>query len=156
MQQLSELERHLNTQERRFLLAHVEGASLTEAYLLLRPGIERESAKVLGCRMLKRIVRKASWSALLEEAGLGDARIMRGLEAALSATKKIFFEGKEIAEVPDNGTRMDALVLLADLLGRRKAELTVHQDVVTILPAPRPEEIPGEDEESAPASGETS
>jgi hypothetical protein len=137
----------LSMRERRFLFAVIGGATAAASYLALatKP-MDLEHARAPASRMFARIKGKLDWAALLEDAGLGELRILRELEAALNATKRIFFNGQQIAEVPDNAARIDALVLLADLLGRRKTQLDLHIDTVTVIPPPKPEGVPLDEE----------
>ncbi|HWP69363.1 MAG TPA: hypothetical protein VN437_08670, partial [Rectinemataceae bacterium] len=48
----------------------------------------------------------------------------------LHAKKAEFYEGRQVSVVEDNGTRMRATLLLADLHGKRKADIDVnlHRD----------------------------
>jgi hypothetical protein len=136
--------KRLTARERRLLLAHIAGASLTEAYLQLKPDVDRVSAANLGSRMLKRILTKAPWEQLLRDAGLGDDRLMRELEARLTAMETKIWQGKPVGDFVDNATRMRATELLAEMLGHQKAELTLHHDTITIIPAPKSEDHSGD------------
>jgi len=50
-----------------------------------------------------------------------------------------------LGEHTDNAVRMRATELLADLLGKRAADINLHTDLVEIIPAPRPEDTPVDD-----------
>lgn len=73
-------------------------------------------------------------------------RLARELDKMLGAMVTKYFKDQSLGDHEDNTTRMRAVELLADLLGKRKAELTLHHDIVEIVPAPRPEDQPGDDD----------
>jgi hypothetical protein len=137
---------HLTPKEAQFFRLYIRGMSATDAYLKLRPGIKRESANAAGCRTLRRIKRKVDWGAKLEEADLGEIRLLRELHQRLRAETTHFWQDEEVSNLTDNATRMRATELLAELLGKRKAELNVHHDVVEIIPPPKPEDEPAGDD----------
>ena len=83
---------------------------------------------------------------MLESAGLGEVRLVREIEKQLNAVVTRYFKDTSLGEHTDNAVRMRATELLADLLGKRKAELTLHHDLVEIVPAPRPEDQPVDDD----------
>jgi hypothetical protein len=78
---------------------------------------------------------------MLESAGLGEMRLLRELEKRLGAMETHFYQDQVVADCEDNGTRMRATDLLADLLGKRKAEVAIsgHLDfnVADTSPAER-------------------
>lgn len=91
--------------------------------------------------MLKRILGKIDWPRLLGEAGLGEVRLLREVQARLAAVETKFWQGKSLGEFSDNAVRMRATEVLADLLGKRKAELNLHADEIVIRAAPTPEQL---------------
>jgi hypothetical protein len=133
--------KRLSIRERRFLLSHVEGHSLTECYLLLKPEADRVVAATLGSRMMRRIEKKLSWGEILEEAELGDVRLLTELEARLRATFTKHWQNISLGEFTDNAVRMRATELLADRRGRRKAEVNLHTDTIEIRLPPSPEQL---------------
>lgn len=86
------------------------------------------------------------WPRLLESAGLGEIRLLREVEKQLTATVTKYYQDQSLGDHTDNAVRMRATELLADLLGKRKAELDVHVDVVEVIPPPKPED-PAPDED---------
>jgi hypothetical protein len=90
--------------------------------------------------------KKADWHALVEAGNLGDDRLLLELEKLLNATITRYFKDLPVGEHPDNGVRMGAVALLARLLGRDKAELTIHGDLIQVIPAPKPDEQPPDDD----------
>jgi hypothetical protein len=131
---------HLTPIEAQFFRLYIRGMTATDAYLKLRPDIKRESADAAGCRMLRRIKRKVDWGSKLEEADLGEMRLLRELHKRLLAETTHFWQTEAVSNLTDNATRMRATELLAELLGKRKAELNIHHDIVEIIPAPKPED----------------
>jgi hypothetical protein len=115
----------LTPRDRIFLLGYIEGKTATDAYLVIRPEVTRETARVLACRMLKRILKKVDWPRLLEEAGLGEMRLVRELNKRLNAMITKYWQDKSLGDFEDNSTRMRATELLADLLGKRKSEVAI-------------------------------
>ena len=140
--------KRLSVREARFLLAHIEGASLTDSYLKIAPEMDRDVAATLACRMLRRIRAKIPWEQILSEAGLGEVRLMRKLEELLEATFTKYYQNVSLGDHTDNATRMRATELLAELLGRRKADISLHVDTVEVIPAPKPapDGEPGEED----------
>jgi len=117
--------KRLTPRELTFLIEYVSGRSAVDAYLTIRPDVEKGSAYVSGCRMLKRVLRKTDWPRLLESANLGEMRLIRELEARLQAKVTKHYQDQKLGEFEDNATRMKATELLADLLGKRKSELAI-------------------------------
>src|SRR4030042_6274232 len=137
---------HLTPKEAQFFKAYIRGVSAADAYMRLRPDVTRESARSNGCRMLKRIKSKVDWEAKLDAADLSEVRLLREIHQRLKAETTHFWQNESVADVTDNATRMRATELLAELLGKRQAELTIHHDIVEIIPPPKPEdEPPGDD-----------
>jgi hypothetical protein len=137
----------LTPRELTFLLGYAEGKSATDAYLEIRPGIERESARVSACRMLKRIIMRATWPKILEASNLAEMRFVRELDARLKAVVTKHYQDKSLGEFEDNGTRMRATELLGRILGKDAQRVDLHIDTIEIIPAPRPEDQPEEAEE---------
>jgi HSP20 family molecular chaperone IbpA len=63
---------------------------------------------------------------LLEAFDLGVDRLFHEINQRLGAQKTEFYEGRAVAEVEDNATRMRATELLADLHGVRKQSLDLN------------------------------
>jgi hypothetical protein len=84
--------------------------------------------------------KKVDWPRLLESAGLGEMRLIREIENQLNAKITKYYQDQSLGDHTDNAVRMRATELLADLLGKRKADLTVHHDIVEIVPPPKPED----------------
>lgn len=120
------VEKKLTPREVKFFLAYIDGATYQDAYLSIRPGLSAESARKMGSRMAKTIKTKINWQGTLELAGLGEMRLAQEINLRLKAMSTEFYEGKAITDVQDNGTRMRATALLADLHGKKKAELDVN------------------------------
>jgi hypothetical protein len=114
-----------------FLRIYIKGGTLDNAYREVtknRPDgkiIEDESYRKMGSRMLQRIKSKVDWPRLMESAGLGEMRLLQEIEKRYGAMETHFYQDKVVAECEDNGTRMRATELHADLLGRRKNQLEV-------------------------------
>lgn len=70
--------------------------------------------------------KKIDWSALLEAAGLGEDRLVREINLRLDAKVSKFYKGEFLGDFEDNRTRMQATELLADLLGKKKAEIDLN------------------------------
>ena len=81
---------------------------------------------------------------MLDSAGLGEDRLLCELDKMLGAEVTKYYKDGSLGPHTDNATRMRATELLADLLGKRKAELNIHDDRVEIIPAPRPEDQPAD------------
>jgi hypothetical protein len=62
----------------------------------------------------------------LAAAGLDDLRLAKDIRMLLRAKKSEFYQGIKVADCTDNSTRMRAVELLAELLGRKKSELNLH------------------------------
>ena len=137
----------LTPRESRFLRAYMAGSSLKDAWLIACPTSTNKDPSVAGWKMLRRIKAKVDWEGKLAEAGLDDLTLLRELRKRLRAKSTHFYQDMAVSDVEDNGTRMRATELLADLLGRRRAELTLHHDVVQVIPAPLP--APAEPEDPA-------
>jgi phage terminase small subunit len=137
---------HLTPKEARFFRLYINGMTATDAYLKLCPHVQRDSADEMGCRMLKRIKRKVDWGTKLEEADLGEIRLLRELHKRFRAETTHFWQNEAVENLTDNTTRMHATELLAELLGKRKAELNVHHDIIEIIPPPKPEDEPAGDD----------
>ena len=78
----------LTPKESRFLNAHISGKSRTEAYLTIYPDVTRESAGVLGSRMLKRIKKKSTGMSCLKSPGSGRSGCLKNLNG-LSGSRKL-------------------------------------------------------------------
>ncbi len=137
-------EKPLTPRELTFLLGYAEGKSATDCYLIIRPDVERESARVSACRMLKRILKKTTWPKLLEGSDLGELRFIRELDARLKAVVTKHYQDKVLGVFEDNGTRMRATELLGRVLGKDKQEIDLCVDVVEIIPPPKPPEDQGD------------
>jgi hypothetical protein len=117
--------------ERQFFRAYVSGMTATDAYLLVKPDVTRDTAAKMGYRLLKRLKGKP-WGQKLDDADQDEVRILEVLEDQLNCA--------------DPAIRQRALELLVDLHGKRKAEVNVHTDVIQIVPAPKPvEDHPADD-----------
>ncbi len=120
----SKEEKGLTPKESKFLKCYFDGMTEVDSYLHLDSKVTRPSARVLGCRMLKRIKEKIDWPKLMEEAGLGEARLLQELLRMLRMKKVNFWQGSEIEGDWDDATiQLRATELLADLLGKRKHAL---------------------------------
>jgi hypothetical protein len=108
------------------MIAYFRTSNKTRAYLEVCPGVTEESAGSLGPRFFGKITARVPWPQLLALAGLDDARLANELAKKLEAKKSEFYQGEEVAVVDDNGTQMRAVELLADLLGKRKTDITLN------------------------------
>lgn len=124
----------LTLRERAFVSALLKnGYRIGAAYMTAAPGTRRERAQDLGSKMLKNIKSKTGeWQRILELAGLDDMRLAFDLNRLLRAKKLKFYKGLPVSTkegkpmiLEDNGSQMNALELLADLLGRRKMVVPV-------------------------------
>jgi len=80
-----------------------------------------ESARQQGSRLEQRLRRNpALWSDIMAACELDDYTLAEGINWALKAKRSEFYQGALVAEVEDNGTRMRAIELIAELLGHRK------------------------------------
>jgi len=77
---------------------------------------------------------------MLDAADLGEMRTLRELDARLNAMETKLHRGIVVGEFEDNGTRMRATELLADIHRMRATDINLHTDSVEIIPAPKPEE----------------
>lgn len=100
--------------EAKFLQAYLAGANQTDAYLVVRPNVSRQTAGARGCLIMKRIREKVPWKDLLEACDLGEIRLIAELRKRLEAKK---------TDDADNTTRMRATELLAEMLGKKKADI---------------------------------
>ena len=125
----------LSPKERRFMAAFFRLGTKAAAYRELSPNVTEESACTLGARIYAKISKKIDWPALLALAELDDARLASELARKLTAKKSEFYQGVSVAVVEDNGTQMRAVELLADLLGKRSADVTVHNAESSFLAA---------------------
>jgi hypothetical protein len=112
----------LTMSERRFLRAYIDCLDVGRAYRKVHPSLKLKSCQETGSRTLARIRARGDWNQLLEDAGLGDIRLMHELDLRLKATKIVVnVVDKQIVEsgpYEDNITRSRATELLAKLLGR--------------------------------------
>jgi len=99
-----------------FFLAWLKfGRNSTKAYTHLHPNVKKESAHVLGCRMLS----KVNVPAILESYGIGIHEYIAQLKDGLSAKKKIIIgmgEESTIDYVPDHKTRRHYHKALGEML----------------------------------------
>lgn len=136
--------KNLKPRERRFLkLLFTTDHNETDCYIesaIRKTPITRESAGVLASRMKKRVMAEANWDEILDAYDLGDHRLAHEINARLEANATEFYQGDVVAEVEDNGTRMRATVLLAELRGKKREKLdvkhsgTVKQEVIVYIP----------------------
>ena len=85
-----------------------------------------ESARVTASNLERRLrENRALWQDILQAIGLDDYTLGGMLQWALNAKKTEFYQGEAVAEVDDNGTRLRATELLAELLGHRKNALEI-------------------------------
>jgi len=124
-----------------FLRYIAKGMPAKYAYLKIHPDVTPESANTLAYRKRAKLKKKIDWQRLLEASDLGEERLLREIERRLNARITKYFKDISLGEHTDNAVRMRATELLADLLGKRKAELLLHHDIIEIKPAPRPEEL---------------
>ena len=126
----------LTLRERAFFSALLRnGYRIGAAYMTAAPGTRKERAQDLGSKMLKNIKSKTGeWQRILELAGLDDMRLALELQRLLRAKKYKFYKGLPVSDkegkpmiLEDNGTQMNAVELLADLLGRRKMVVPVDE-----------------------------
>jgi len=83
---------------------------------------------------------------MLESSGLGEERLLLELEKRLNAEITKYYQDVSLGNHTDNAVRMRATELLAELLGKRKAEIDLHTDSIEVIPAPRPEEQSPDDD----------
>lgn len=131
--------KQLTQRERRYIRNRWGPARMnqTDAYLdaVRKPDgsypCSRATAHVSANRMEKRLrERPVLWQTILAAVELDDYTLGGALNWALQATKTEFYQGQRVAEVEDNGTRMQAIQLLTEILGHRKnaVELTGRVD----------------------------
>lgn len=74
--------------ERKFIKSYIDNSgNATEAYLAISPKVKRDSAEVLGARMLVKV--SISIKDTLEQIGLTDVYLANKLKEGLEATKVI-------------------------------------------------------------------
>jgi len=89
--------------ERKFIKAYIENSgNATRAYMQIRPDINEDSAKVLGCRLLTKV--NLSNNELMELMGITDGYLHEKLDEGLNATKTISVIPIKPKEVKDNST----------------------------------------------------
>lgn len=60
-------------------------------------------------------------------------RLAADLGELLQAKKTEFYRGRPVADCTDNGTRMRAVELLAELLGRKKLDVNLISDLPRVV-----------------------
>lgn len=137
----------LTPREAMFFRAYIKGSKIGDAYLAClpeeHPQMNDDNARKAGWRMLRRIKQKVDWPRLMESAGLGVMRVLQEEEKRLGAMKSEFYEGEEVAVVEDNGTRMRATELLADL-NRLRSKLEISGPGGGPIPVQIIDDIPGQ------------
>ena len=89
--------------ERKFIKAYIENSgNATRAYMQIRPDINEDSAKVLGCRLLTKV--NLSNNELMELMGITDGYLHEKLDEGLNATKTISVIPIKPKEAKDNST----------------------------------------------------
>lgn len=120
----------LTPRERRYIRYRFGTSQMSQADAYIeavrRPrgteSLPRESAGSLGSAMEKRIRAKGlAWMQVLEAAEIDDLSLAGDLNWARTAMRTEFYQGNAVATVTDNGTRMRAIELTAEILGHRKA-----------------------------------
>jgi predicted transcriptional regulator len=127
--------------ERKFIKAYVEnGGNATEAYLAVNPKVKRDSARVLGARLLAKV--NVSVSELLDGLGVTDTYLGKILKEGLEASKVVSVvpippkpgkEGSpdlpeagsknvEFIDIPDYNVRVKYLDMAYKLKGKYKEE----------------------------------
>jgi len=106
---------------------HPRGNHLKAYIEVYKPGphVPREQYQRRACMARKRIFDRADVSDILKGTGLGPDRFAFELDKRLKAEKDVNLGG-EVTKVPDNGIRMAATSLLADVLGYRKRETAIN------------------------------
>ena len=66
-------------------------------------------------------------------AHLDDFRLASKLDELLEANTDVFYKGRKVATVSDNGTRARSNELLAELLGRKKLDLNLVTDLPQVI-----------------------
>jgi hypothetical protein len=108
-----------------FLLEYCNnGGNATKAYRTIRPEVDESACGIYGCRILKRIRTRATWSDLLKASGLDDTKLVSKMTELLEADKVIPTKDGAIT-VSDNAIRQRALELLSDWHGKTKTEIKV-------------------------------
>lgn len=128
----------LTSRERRFLIKYLECGHIGNAYLYISPKTKVSNSFASGSRLMKNIKTKISWDQLLEEAGLGETRLMMELDKRLNAEHERFYQDKSLGTFEDNQTRMKATDLLADILGVKKREVKIdntYRGHIFLIPA---------------------
>lgn len=107
----------LTARERLFLQHYLKLRDQAAAYRQISRVSTDASAYTCGSRMMRRIREKidAGGGDWLDEFGLGLPRLLAELDARLRATETKFYQDEQVAVVEDNGTRMAATRLLAEL-----------------------------------------
>lgn len=133
----AEKPRLLKTKERQLIEAYLVAGTQVGAYRIVYPKASDATAAVQSSRAFKRIREKLDLEEYLDEFNLGKPRLFLELDRGLKATsqravKHVKFseqtgrkieEHEELLEVPDNGTRMAALRILADVHKGQKSEV---------------------------------
>jgi len=126
--------RQLSPRERRYIQYRYGPSRLSQvdAYLeaVKRPDgaspITRESATVAASKLDRRLRSNPPlWHDVLAAAGIDDLSLAEDLNWARNAERTEFYQGKPVATVSDNGTRMRAIELIAELLGHRKSAVEI-------------------------------
>ena len=89
--------------ERKFIKAYIDNyGNATRAYMQIRPDIDEDSAKVLGCRLLTKV--NLSVNELMDMMGTTDAYLNQKLNEGLEATKTISVVPLIPKEAQENST----------------------------------------------------
>lgn len=108
---------NITAKEWNALLLTVQGDSDLQAYKKTFPNATPKTAAGAACRFFRRIREKLTQEQELALFDLGRGRFYRELEKRLDAQTPVFFQGKKIADIPDNTTRMKATDILAKING---------------------------------------
>ena len=77
--------------------------------------------------------KKIDWQGKLEAAGLGEERLLREINRRLKAKVTKYWQGVSLGDHVDNATRQRATELLAELLGKKKLELSLNTELPQIV-----------------------
>jgi len=106
--------------------------SQADAYLSIRSEDSKKlrphTATNMGSKYMRHIKKKIDWEEMLNLHSLDDDRLAQEVELRLKSTTKKFFPDEGTETIDDNGTRMQATKLLAELRGKTSSGINITQN----------------------------
>ena len=107
-----------------------EGMTLADAYISILADedkdIVRRTAYNQGSIYMKKIKAKIDWDEMLAIHNLDDSRLAYEVGLRLEAETTKFYQDEELGEYADNGVRMQATKLLAELRGKTNSGININ------------------------------